>query len=67
MIVTPNHEQVVEEFLEDLREVLENELSEPSKRQNEHGPLLYGGTAKIGKDSDLLETALSKLDERYRT
>ncbi|MDX2422344.1 MAG: aspartate aminotransferase family protein, partial [Amphritea sp.] len=66
MIATPNHVQVVEEFLADLREALENERRQPSEHQGKRGALLYGGTANIGDSSDLVETALSKLDELYR-
>lgn len=66
MIVTPNHEQVVDVFLADLREALEDERRQPTERQGESGALLYGGTANIGESSDLEEMALSKLDELYR-
>ena len=66
MIATPNHEQAVDAFLEDLGLCVDAERSNPPPTNDNRTAMLYGVTSNISSDQDIEDIVLNDLDKMYR-
>jgi glutamate/tyrosine decarboxylase-like PLP-dependent enzyme len=66
MIVTPNHLQVINDFLEDLRKSVMEEHDNPSGAVSSEYNVIYGGSAERINANNLAEYLYKKLESNYQ-
>jgi len=64
VVVTPNHEPVVSEFITDLTEAIAAERRDPTFQSGKEA-ILYGGTAQTMVNADIGDIMISKIEENY--
>jgi hypothetical protein len=65
MIATPNHEQSVTPFLQDLREAVQRERAEPSRLETAKEGTLYGATGDLPTEVDPVEFVRREIGKTY--
>ena len=66
LIATPNHEQSVAPFLNDLKSTVDAEFRNPTVSDRNKTSMLYGVTATVPDDGDLDAFLRRSIDEGYR-
>jgi len=65
MIVTPNHEQAVKQFLHDLHKAYGEECANPNSAGTAVTTILYGGTEDRNVKEDQREQAITRLEKLF--